>query len=58
MRVQLSHFVPRYPAHGKTPALLWIVVQAGSTGLDVTFGVITPNDAPRALRLKLRDGYH
>jgi len=58
VRVQLSHFVPRYPAHDKTPALLWMVDQARREGLDVTLDVITPNDAPRELRAKLRDGYH
>ena len=58
VRVQLSHFVPRYPAHDKMPTLLWMVDQARRDGLDVTFDVITPNDAPRSLRLKLRDGYH
>jgi len=58
LRVQLSHFVPRYPGHDKMPTLLWMVDQARREGLDVTFDVITPNDAPRALRLKLRDGYH
>lgn len=58
VRVQLSHFVPRYPAHDKMPTLLWMVDQARREGLDVTFDVITPTDAPRALLVKLRDGYH
>ena len=58
IRVQLSHFVVRYPGHDKEPTLLWMVDQARKRGVDITFDVITPNDAPRALRLKLRDGYH
>lgn len=58
VRVQLSHFVVRYPGHDKEPALLWMVDEARRRGLDITFDVITPNDAPRELRLKLRDGYH
>lgn len=58
VRVQQSHFVPRYPAHDKMPLLLWIVDQARREGLDVTIDVITPNDPPRELRLKLRNGYH
>jgi len=58
VRVQQSHFVPRYPGHDKMPALLWLVDQARREGLDVTLDVITPNDAPRELRLKLRGGYH
>jgi len=58
VRVHLSHFVVRYPACDKTPTLLWMVDEARRKGVDVTFDVITPNDAPRELRLKLRDGYH
>lgn len=58
VRVQLSHFVPRYPGHDKTPMLLWMVDQARRAGVDITFDVITPNDPPRSHRLKLRDGYH
>jgi len=58
VRVQQSHFVPRYPAHDKTPTLLWMVDQARREGLDVSIDVITPNDAPREQRLKLRNGYH
>ncbi|MDP2948534.1 MAG: amidohydrolase family protein, partial [Chloroflexota bacterium] len=58
VRVQLSHFVPRYPGHDKAPTLLWMVDQARRRGVDVTFDVIPPTDAPLALRRKLRDGYH
>jgi len=58
VRVQQSHFVPRYPAHDKMPALLWLVDQARREGVDVTFDVITPDEAPGELRLKLRGGYH
>jgi N-acyl-D-aspartate/D-glutamate deacylase len=58
VRIQLSHFVPRYPGHDKMPILLWMVDQARREDVDVTFDVITPTDAPRELLLKLRDGYH
>jgi len=58
VRAHLSHFVPRYPAHDKMPALLWLVDQARREGVDVTFDVITPDEPPEDLRLKLRGGYH
>ena len=58
VRVQLSHFVPRYPAHDTMAALLCMVDQARREGVDVTFDVITPLDAPREQRIRLRDGYH
>jgi len=58
VHVHLSHFSARYPSHGKTPALLWMVDEARRNGVNITFDVITPNDPPQALRLSLRDGFH
>lgn len=56
--VQQSHFVPRYPAHDKMPLLLWLVDQARREGVEVNLDVITPNEPPREMRLKLRNGFH
>ena len=56
--VHLSHFVVRFPGEGKTPALLWMLDEARKKGIDLTCDVIVPCDAPRSLRLRLRDGYH